>query len=183
LLSDKRRIITMADAASTTADEAEVPPPLAPPAAAAAAPTMPVPPVSAPAPMAPPKREEDLALVKMHEIVDGFLARPDSGPFREPVDWRGLELDDYPEIVKHPMDLGTVKRKLERHEYGTAAECAYDIKLIWRNCQKYNAEGSEFWILAKSFIRRFEDLFRKVRHERTYNKEIIGRRNIRRQQQ
>lgn len=59
-------------------------------------------------PAASPK-EEDLALVKMHEIVDGFLARPDSGPFREAVDWRGLELDDYPEIVKHPMDLGTGK--------------------------------------------------------------------------
>jgi hypothetical protein len=172
LLSDKRRIITMADAAGPTADAPAAPPPLAPPSAAAA--PMPVPPVPpAPAPTAPPKREEDLALVKMHEIVDGFLARPDSGPFREPVDWRGLELDDYPEIVKHPMDLGTVKRKLERHEYGTAAECAYDIKLIWRNCQKYNAEGSEFWILAKSFIRRFEDLFRKVRHERTYIKKSL----------
>jgi Bromodomain len=139
---------------------------------------------------AAPAKEEDPALVKMHEIVDGFLARPDSGPFREPVDWRGLELDDYPEIVKHPMDLGTgeyslllvnknafpisdlyswrtVKRKLERHEYKTASQCAYDIKLIWKNCQKYNAEGSEFWILAKSFLRRFEDQFRKVRYERT----------------
>lgn len=62
----------------------------------------------------------------------------------------------------------TVKRKLERHEYKTAAQCAYDIKLIWKNCQKYNAEGSEFWILAKSYLRRFEDQFRKVRYERTW---------------
>lgn len=107
----------------------------------------------------------DEALVRMHEIVDIFLARPDSGPFREPVDWRGLELFDYPEIVKHPMDLGTVKRKLERNEYGWAAAAAYDIKLIWKNCQKYNAEGSEFWILAKSYLRRFDDLYRKVRYE------------------
>jgi Bromodomain len=134
-----------------------------PPAAAVMAAVAAAPPLSKP---------QDPALVKMHEIVDGFLARPDSGPFREPVDWRGLELDDYPEIVKHPMDLGTVKRKLERHEYSTAAECGYDIKLIWRNCQKYNAEGSEFWILAKSFIRRFEDLFRKVRYDRTYKQQM-----------
>ena len=113
-----------------------------------------------------PKPKQDPALVKMHEIVDTFLARADSGPFREPVDWRGMELFDYPVLVKHPMDLGTVKRKLERNEYENAAMCAYDIKLIWKNCQTYNAEGSEFWQLAKSYLRRFDDLYRKVRYER-----------------
>lgn len=30
-------------------------------------------------------------------------------PFRIPVDWEGMELHDYPLIVKRPMDLGTIK--------------------------------------------------------------------------
>lgn len=30
-------------------------------------------------------------------------------PFKEPVDWERLELLDYPDIVKNPMDLGTLK--------------------------------------------------------------------------
>jgi Bromodomain len=74
------------------------------------------------------------AMRRMMRIVDSFLARPDSGPFREPVDWRGLELYDYVEVIKSPMDLGTVKRKLERGQYANAAACTYDIRLVWKNC-------------------------------------------------
>ena len=35
--------------------------------------------------------------------------RPDAEPFSVPVDWKALELPDYPEIVKNPMDLGTIE--------------------------------------------------------------------------
>lgn len=63
------------------------------------------------------------------------------------------------------MDLGTVKRKLERGQYQTAAECADDIRLIWTNCMTYNADGSDFFLLAESFSRRFEDRYKKIRQE------------------
>jgi hypothetical protein len=91
--------------------------------------------------------------------------KADAGPFREPVAWRELELWDYPQIVTKPMDLGTVKRKLERKLYPNAAHCAADIRLIWNNCMLYNAEGSDFWLLAKTFARRFEDRYRKIKQE------------------
>jgi hypothetical protein len=29
--------------------------------------------------------------------------------FNEPVDWKALNLPSYPQIIKNPMDLGTVK--------------------------------------------------------------------------
>jgi len=29
------------------------------------------------------------------------------------VDWKALGLVDYPDIIKRPMDLGTIKKKLE----------------------------------------------------------------------
>ena len=61
--------------------------------------------------------------------------------------------------------LGTIKRKLERKQYYTATECANDFRLIWANCMAYNADGSDFWLLAKSFARRFEDRYRKIRQE------------------
>lgn len=34
-------------------------------------------------------------------------------PFLEPVDWQGLGLDDYPEVVTHPMDLNAEQARLE----------------------------------------------------------------------
>mmetsp|Transcript_36514 Transcript_36514/g.88500 ORF Transcript_36514/g.88500 Transcript_36514/m.88500 type:complete len:207 (+) Transcript_36514:100-720(+) len=63
------------------------------------------------------------------------------------------------------MDLGTIKRRLERNQYDTAHQVAEDIRLVWHNCMTYNADGSDFWLLAKSYSRRFEDRYRKVKNE------------------
>ena len=63
------------------------------------------------------------------------------------------------------MDLGTIKRRLERGQYSTAHQVAEDVRLVWSNCMAYNADGSDFWLLAKSYARRFEDRYRKVRAE------------------
>mmetsp|Transcript_37373 Transcript_37373/g.111975 ORF Transcript_37373/g.111975 Transcript_37373/m.111975 type:complete len:295 (-) Transcript_37373:438-1322(-) len=105
------------------------------------------------------------ALRRMTKVVNSLLSRGDSGPFREPVDWRGLELYDYPKIIKKMMDLGTVKRKIERAQYRSAYECAEDIRQIWTNCKMYNADGSDFFLLAESFSRRFEDRYKKIKAE------------------
>ena len=63
------------------------------------------------------------------------------------------------------MDLGTVKRKLDGGKYKTAAECAEDIRQVWTNCKTYNADGSDFYLLAEAFSKRFEDRYRKIRAE------------------
>eukprot|EP00339_Tiarina_fusa_P011598 CAMPEP_0117004476 /NCGR_PEP_ID=MMETSP0472-20121206/5430_1 /TAXON_ID=693140 ORGANISM="Tiarina fusus, Strain LIS" /NCGR_SAMPLE_ID=MMETSP0472 /ASSEMBLY_ACC=CAM_ASM_000603 /LENGTH=247 /DNA_ID=CAMNT_0004705431 /DNA_START=63 /DNA_END=803 /DNA_ORIENTATION=+ len=113
----------------------------------------------------PPAPGQEEPLKRMTKIVNSLLARQDCSPFREPVDWRGLELYDYPEVITKMMDLGTVKRRLERNMYQTAHQVADDIRLIWSNCMTYNADGSDFWLLAKSYSRRFEDRYRKVKQE------------------
>lgn len=107
----------------------------------------------------------DEGLKKMTKLVNSLLGRTDSGPFREPVDWKNLGLFDYPKIIKRMMDLGTVKRKLERKEYAMAKECADDIRLIWDNCKTYNADGSDFYLLAEGFSKRFEDRYKKIQTE------------------
>ena len=113
----------------------------------------------------PPKSGQEEPLARLAKMVNNFMSRPDAAPFLEPVDWRGLDLYDYPEIIQKMMDLGTIKRKLDRKQYNTAWECAQDIKLVWSNCMLYNSEGSELWMIAKSFNRKFEDKFRRIRQE------------------
>jgi len=61
------------------------------------------------------------------------------GLFREPVDWKTLNIPDYLEVIKHPMDLGTVRSKLNRGDYSSSMDCVNDIRLIWRNCMAYNS--------------------------------------------
>lgn len=112
-----------------------------------------------------PAPGQDEPLKRMAKILNHLWNKPDSLPFREPVDWRGLELYDYPDIIDKMMDLGTIKRRLERNQYSTAHQCAEDIRLVWDNCMTYNADGSDFWLLAKSYSRRFEDRYRKVMAE------------------
>ena len=70
-------------------------------------------------------------------------------PFREPVDWQALGLFDYPQVIKKPMDLGLVKKKLNEGKYKTIHDAADDIRLIWKNCMAYNADGSDFYNLAQ----------------------------------
>lgn len=71
------------------------------------------------------------------------------------------------------MDLGTIKRRLERNQYETAHQVAEDIRLVWKNCMTYNADGSDFWLLAKSYSRRFEDKYRKVKNEFDVGEDLI----------
>ena len=97
----------------------------------------------------------------MEKIIHTLMEMPDSADFREPVDWRGLGLDDYPRVIAKPMDLGTVKQNIKRYRYHVNNLCA-DIRLIWSNCKRYNGEGSDFYSLADRLSTRFEELFAKA---------------------
>ena len=52
------------------------------------------------------------------------------------------------------MDLTTVSKKLAKGEYKTIAAAADDIRLIWKNCMAYNADGSDFYVLANDALKR-----------------------------
>ena len=83
-------------------------------------------------------------------------------PFREPVDWKALGLFDYPQIIKRPMDLGTVKRRVIEGKYESIFESAEDMRLIWRNCMTYNRAGNDFHTLAQKLSKKFEEKYEKL---------------------
>lgn len=70
------------------------------------------------------------------------------------------------------MDLGTIKNKLEKGKYSCCEEVANDIRLVWRNCMTYNADGSDFYRLAESYSKRFEERYQKLKDE--FGEDIIG---------
>ncbi|KAJ6519584.1 hypothetical protein C8R45DRAFT_1057985 [Mycena sanguinolenta] len=65
-----------------------------------------------------------------------------ASPFYEPVDHVALDIPTYPKIVKKPMDLSTMRKKLENHEYPTALKFYDDFKLMIRNCFAFNPAGN-----------------------------------------
>nr|CDS32831.2 hypothetical protein HmN_000466500 [Hymenolepis microstoma] len=62
--------------------------------------------------------------------------------FRFPVDIVALNIPDYREIVKFPMDLSTIRHKLECKEYEDPWDVVEDFNLIFHNAKLYNARAS-----------------------------------------
>lgn len=51
---------------------------------------------------------------------------------------------DYLKTISSPMDLGTIKLKIDRRKYKTVAEFDQDVTLMLHNCFHYNEEGA--WV-------------------------------------
>lgn len=85
-----------------------------------------------------------------------------SFPFLEPVDPVALNCPDYFKIIKEPMDLSTISTKYNTNHYENAREFEADIRLMLRNCYKFNPEGSPVNLMGH----RLEALFDKKWAER-----------------
>jgi hypothetical protein len=86
-------------------------------------------------------------------LIDAISQDPNAEPFLFPVAWKELELLDYPQIVKNPMDLGSVKSKLHANSYNSYEECFAEIQLIWDNCKLYNMAGSDIYRICERMER------------------------------
>jgi bromodomain-containing protein 3 len=86
-------------------------------------------------------------------------------PFQTPVDYVGLNIPDYPEKIKHPMDLGTIKQKIEANEYVDVEDFASDVRLTFDNCCTYNQAGSDIHTMGLALLGIFEKQYKKLRKE------------------
>lgn len=84
-----------------------------------------------------------------NEIIDEIWSNPLSLAFRYPVNYKKLQLYDYPKIIKNPMDLSSMKKKIKLKEYLKISDFCNDLNLIWENCKRYNIEGSAIYVAAK----------------------------------
>lgn len=89
-------------------------------------------------------------LSKAANLIKHLESQRESSEFLAPVDYKGLGLDDYPQVVKTPMDLSTVRKKLKTGKYQRLTEVVGDICLIWENCRAYNALGSTIVLQAEA---------------------------------
>ena len=81
---------------------------------------------------------ERLTLRQCHQLLKPLLRMPDAHYFLHPVDWRTLNIPDYPTIVKDPMDLGTIEGKLSNGTYLSVDDFVRDVRLVFHNCRLYN---------------------------------------------
>jgi len=98
---------------------------------------------------------------KGNEIVDKLSRADVYNIFAEPVDPN--EVVGYLTIIKSPMDLGTVRQKLESGKYSSLDNLEADVDLIWSNCCTFNPPSTVFFKNAVKLRTQSEKYFRAVR--------------------
>lgn len=98
---------------------------------------------------------------KCLELLRGLQNHDHGWVFNEPVNPEALGIPDYFDVIKHPMDLGTIGKKLENGSYATFNDFFLDIRLTFSNALEYNQKDSPVYEWA---------LILKDRSEREYQR-------------
>ncbi|CAM9233657.1 unnamed protein product [Lampetra planeri] len=132
-------------------------------AAAAVAASVPSPPASKKSKLPAPEQLKHCSSILKEMFAKKHAAY--AWPFYKPVDADALGLHDYHDIIKHPMDLSTIKHKMDGREYQDAQEFASDVRLMFSNCYKYNPPDHEVVAMARKLQDMFEMRFAKMPDE------------------
>ncbi|KAL6656581.1 hypothetical protein ACP70R_004361 [Stipagrostis hirtigluma subsp. patula] len=106
-------------------------------------------------------------LMKLMEHKGGWL-------FHKPVDPVLYGIPDYFDVIRHPMDLGTVKKKLTNKQYVSTSEFAADVRLTFSNAMKYNPPGNDVHSIAEQLNRIFETEWKSVERKWSNRNQVQG---------
>ncbi|EEC13782.1 conserved hypothetical protein [Ixodes scapularis] len=112
----------------------------------------------------PPKPRPNKKIFKPDELRQALMPTleklyrqdPHSLPFRQPVDPLLLQIPDYFDIVKKPMDLSTIKRKLDTGQYQDPWQYVDDVWLMFDNAWLYNRKTSRVYRYCTKLSEEFE---------------------------
>jgi len=99
---------------------------------------------------------------KCSEILKSLQNHQHGWVFNVPVDPVELGLPDYFQVIKRPMDLGTIQKRLEGGTYHHIDDFKSDVNLTFDNAMEYNAEGSVVHTMAKDMKAQFVADFKKL---------------------
>lgn len=101
--------------------------------------------------------------IALDRILDQLESKDTTEIFLEPVDT--TEVADYLDVIKSPMDLGTMRKKLKQSEYSTLEELEDDFEIMCRNCLTYNNKETIFYRAGVRMKDAGGIIFRAARRE------------------
>ncbi|XP_034106975.1 probable serine/threonine-protein kinase clkA [Drosophila albomicans] len=81
--------------------------------------------------------------------------------FKDPLEPTTLGLDDYKKIVKYPLDLGTISRRLHVKYYLNPFHFVTDVRRVFENTYLYTTPDHLCYVMAQKLETIFEDLVAK----------------------
>nr|GMC48638.1 transcription factor GTE8-like [Ipomoea batatas] len=110
-----------------------------------------------PAKLAPEQSSLNATLLKQcGNLLKNLMTHQHGWVFNEPVDPVKLNIPDYFTVIKHPMDLGTIKKKLASGQYSNPLDFLADVRLTFSNAMTYNPPGNHVHIMADTLRKFFE---------------------------
>lgn len=64
---------------------------------------------------------------------------------------------NYFDVISKPMDMGTIKKKLNYNSYNNPKDFVDDMRQVFKNCYAYNGENHEISGCAREVQSVFED--------------------------
>ncbi|KAI3823975.1 hypothetical protein L1987_05421 [Smallanthus sonchifolius] len=92
--------------------------------------------------------------------------------FNKPVDVVALKITDYFNVIKNPMDLGTIKEKLGSGKYSSPLEFLADVRLTFSNAMTYNPPGNDVHIMADVLSKFFELRWKQIEKKLPVNSSL-----------
>ncbi|TMW56252.1 hypothetical protein Poli38472_008900 [Pythium oligandrum] len=114
-------------------------------------------------------------LKKCHAILKSLMASPKAGPFLVPVDPMALGIPDYFDVIKEPMDLGTIRHNLEGGFYDDASVFVDHVRLVFNNAMLYNAAHSQVHIFAAKLSEDFEKRIKGLNLKHSMKEKLFER--------
>uniref|UniRef100_A0A8C0V8N1 Tripartite motif containing 66 n=1 Tax=Cyanistes caeruleus TaxID=156563 RepID=A0A8C0V8N1_CYACU len=105
---------------------------------------------------------------KCEKLVLSLFCSSMSLPFHEPV---SPLAQHYYQIIKRPMDLSTIRRKLQKKDkshYSAPEELVTDVRLMFWNCAKFNYPDSEVAEAGRCLDEFFEDKLKEIYPDRHF---------------
>ncbi|KAB5532118.1 hypothetical protein DKX38_018788 [Salix brachista] len=113
-------------------------------------------------PAAPLGVTNAMLMKQCETLLNRLMAHQFGWIFSTPVDVVKMNIPDYFTIIKHPMDLGTVKSRIISGEYSSPLGFAADVRLSFANAMKYNPPGNDFHFMAVTLGKYFEDRWKVI---------------------
>jgi len=102
-------------------------------------------------------------------VLKYLLRHKHAAWFADPVDPVGMGIPHYAEVIKTPMDFGTIKGKYKGGRYASAEAFAADVRLVFRNATTFNKGADEpVHVAAVQLGAKFEERFEGAMEDALY---------------
>ncbi len=143
--------------------------PVEPDAAAAAEPPAEEPPAAPTKETEQTPEQRAACLGACDGVLKYLLRHKHAAWFADPVDPVGMGIPHYAEIIKTPMDFGTIKGKYKGGRYASAEAFAADVRLVFNNATTFNKGADEpVHVAAVQLGAKFEERFESAMEDALY---------------